>query len=122
MPLNVPKVAFGSAALASVQLAPVSTQAAGTVSRTAVGVAVAARVNWLPATATPAAVVLIVSEPKPLALGALPLKVKLPVPTVVTALTVRDAVADLGLPLVSMEQERGRLEDLFRDAPAGVAR
>jgi ABC-2 type transport system ATP-binding protein len=29
---------------------------------------------------------------------------------------VRDAVADLSLPLVRIEQERGRLEDLFRDA------
>jgi ABC-2 type transport system ATP-binding protein len=35
--------------------------------------------------------------------------------------TVRDAVADLSLPLVRMQQERGRLEDLFRDAPAEVA-
>jgi ABC-2 type transport system ATP-binding protein len=34
---------------------------------------------------------------------------------------VRDAVADLALPLVRIEQERGRLEDLFRDAaPAEV--
>jgi ABC-2 type transport system ATP-binding protein len=34
--------------------------------------------------------------------------------------TVRDAVADLGLPLVRVQQQRGRLEDLFRDpAPAG---
>jgi ABC-2 type transport system ATP-binding protein len=31
---------------------------------------------------------------------------------------VRDAVADLGLPLVRMEPRRHRLEDLFRDAPA----
>jgi ABC-2 type transport system ATP-binding protein len=32
---------------------------------------------------------------------------------------IRDAVADLGLPLVRIEQERGRLEDLFKDpAPA----
>jgi ABC-2 type transport system ATP-binding protein len=30
--------------------------------------------------------------------------------------TVRDAVADLALPLVRIQQERGRLEDLFRDA------
>jgi ABC-2 type transport system ATP-binding protein len=30
--------------------------------------------------------------------------------------SVRDAVADLSLPLVRIEQERGRLEDLFRDA------
>jgi ABC-2 type transport system ATP-binding protein len=30
---------------------------------------------------------------------------------------VRDTVADLGLPLVRMEQRRHRLEDLFRDAP-----
>jgi hypothetical protein len=36
---------------------------------------------------------------------------------------VRDAVADLALPLVRMQQERGRLEDLFRDtAPEQVAR
>jgi ABC-2 type transport system ATP-binding protein len=36
--------------------------------------------------------------------------------------TVRDAVADLALPLVRMQQERGRLEDLFRDAaPKEVA-
>jgi ABC-2 type transport system ATP-binding protein len=36
--------------------------------------------------------------------------------------TVRDAVADLSLPLVRMQQERGRLEDLFRDAaPQEVA-
>jgi ABC-2 type transport system ATP-binding protein len=36
--------------------------------------------------------------------------------------TVRDAVADLALPLVRMQQERGRLEDLFRDAaPQEVA-
>jgi ABC-2 type transport system ATP-binding protein len=34
--------------------------------------------------------------------------------------TVRDTVADLRLPLVRLVQERGRLEDLFRDAtPAG---
>ena len=34
--------------------------------------------------------------------------------------SVRDAVADLALPLVRIEQERGRLEDIFRDAaPAG---
>jgi ABC-2 type transport system ATP-binding protein len=32
---------------------------------------------------------------------------------------VRDAVADLGLPLVRVEQRRHTLEDLFRDeAPA----
>jgi ABC-2 type transport system ATP-binding protein len=31
---------------------------------------------------------------------------------------VRDAVAELGLPLVRLEQRRHRLEDLFRDAPA----
>jgi ABC-2 type transport system ATP-binding protein len=30
---------------------------------------------------------------------------------------VRDTVADLGLPLVRMEQRRHRLEDLFRDVP-----
>jgi ABC-2 type transport system ATP-binding protein len=30
--------------------------------------------------------------------------------------TIRDAVADLALPLVRIEQERGRLEDLFKDA------
>jgi ABC-2 type transport system ATP-binding protein len=36
--------------------------------------------------------------------------------------TVRDAVADLALPLVRMQQERGRLDDLFRDAaPQEVA-
>jgi ABC-2 type transport system ATP-binding protein len=36
--------------------------------------------------------------------------------------TVRDAVADLSLPLVRMQQERGRLDDLFRDAaPQEVA-
>ncbi|MFL5674845.1 MAG: ABC transporter ATP-binding protein [Chloroflexota bacterium] len=35
---------------------------------------------------------------------------------------VRDAVADLGLPLVRMEQRRQSLEDLFRDeVPAGAA-
>jgi ABC-2 type transport system ATP-binding protein len=33
---------------------------------------------------------------------------------------VRDAVADLGLPLLRIERRRHRLEDLFRDAPAGV--
>jgi len=33
---------------------------------------------------------------------------------------VRDTVAELGLPLVRIEQRRHRLEDLFRDAPAGV--
>jgi ABC-2 type transport system ATP-binding protein len=33
---------------------------------------------------------------------------------------VRDTVADLELPLVRIEQERRRLEDLFRD-PAPVA-
>ena len=33
---------------------------------------------------------------------------------------VRDTVVDLGLPLIRMEQRRHRLEDLFRDAPAGV--
>jgi ABC-2 type transport system ATP-binding protein len=31
---------------------------------------------------------------------------------------VRDTVAELGLPLVRLEQRRHRLEDLFRDAPA----
>ena len=31
---------------------------------------------------------------------------------------VRDVVAELALPLVAIRQERGRLEDLFRDAPA----
>ena len=31
---------------------------------------------------------------------------------------VRDTVAELGLPLVRMEQRRHRLEDLFRDTPA----
>ena len=30
--------------------------------------------------------------------------------------TVRDSVADLAVPLVRIQQERGRLEDLFRDA------
>jgi ABC-2 type transport system ATP-binding protein len=30
--------------------------------------------------------------------------------------SVRDAVADMDLPLVRIEQQRGRLEDLFRDA------
>jgi len=30
---------------------------------------------------------------------------------------VRDAVAELGLPLVRLEQRRQSLEDLFRDAP-----
>jgi ABC-2 type transport system ATP-binding protein len=36
---------------------------------------------------------------------------------------VRDSVADLGLALVRIEQERGRLEDIFRDAApvAGAA-
>jgi len=35
---------------------------------------------------------------------------------------IRDVVADLGLSLVRIEQERGRLEDLFRDAapPSGI--
>jgi ABC-2 type transport system ATP-binding protein len=32
---------------------------------------------------------------------------------------VRDTVADLGLPLVRIEQRRHRLEDLFRDTPDG---
>jgi ABC-2 type transport system ATP-binding protein len=32
---------------------------------------------------------------------------------------VRDTVAELGLPLIRIEQRRHRLEDLFRDAPAG---
>jgi ABC-2 type transport system ATP-binding protein len=31
--------------------------------------------------------------------------------------SVRDLVADLALPLIRIQQERGRLEDLFRDAP-----
>jgi ABC-2 type transport system ATP-binding protein len=35
---------------------------------------------------------------------------------------VRDTVVDLGLALVRMEQRRHRLEDLFRDDPAAVAR
>ena len=35
--------------------------------------------------------------------------------------TIRDTVADLDLPLVRIEQERHRLEDLFRDAPQGAA-
>jgi ABC-2 type transport system ATP-binding protein len=30
---------------------------------------------------------------------------------------VRDAVAELGLPLIRIEQRRHRLEDLFRDDP-----
>ncbi len=34
---------------------------------------------------------------------------------------VRDTVADLGLPLIRIEQRRHRLEDLFRDAPAEAA-
>jgi ABC-2 type transport system ATP-binding protein len=34
---------------------------------------------------------------------------------------VRDAVAELGLPLVRMEQRRHRLEDLFRDGPTAAA-
>ena len=34
---------------------------------------------------------------------------------------VRDAVADLGLPLVRIEQRRHRLEDLFRDLPGEAA-
>jgi ABC-2 type transport system ATP-binding protein len=35
---------------------------------------------------------------------------------------IRDTVADLALPLVRIQQERGRLEDLFRDtAPVAVA-
>jgi ABC-2 type transport system ATP-binding protein len=35
--------------------------------------------------------------------------------------SVRDVVADLALPLVRIQQERGRLEDLFRDAaPTGA--
>jgi ABC-2 type transport system ATP-binding protein len=33
---------------------------------------------------------------------------------------VRDTVADLGLPLIRMEQRRHSLEDLFRDQPAAV--
>ena len=33
---------------------------------------------------------------------------------------VRDAVAELGLPLLRIEPRRHRLEDLFRDAPAGA--
>ena len=33
---------------------------------------------------------------------------------------VRDTVADLGLPLIRIEQRRHRLEDLFRDVPAGT--
>ncbi len=35
---------------------------------------------------------------------------------------VRDAVADLGLPLVRIEHRRHRLEDLFRDVPSAPAR
>ena len=35
---------------------------------------------------------------------------------------VRDTVADLGLPLIRIEQRRHRLEDLFRDAPEDGAR
>ena len=34
--------------------------------------------------------------------------------------SVRDIVADLALPLVRIQQERGRLEDLFRDAAPGA--
>jgi ABC-2 type transport system ATP-binding protein len=34
---------------------------------------------------------------------------------------VRDTVADLGLPLIRIEQRRHRLEDLFRDEPPGSA-
>jgi ABC-2 type transport system ATP-binding protein len=34
--------------------------------------------------------------------------------------TVRDAVADLAVPLVRIQQERGRLEDLFRDTAPTV--
>jgi ABC-2 type transport system ATP-binding protein len=34
---------------------------------------------------------------------------------------VRDAVAELGLPLVRLQQRRGSLEDLFRDAPTDGA-
>jgi ABC-2 type transport system ATP-binding protein len=34
---------------------------------------------------------------------------------------VRNTVADLGLPLIRIEQRRHRLEDLFRDAPDGGA-
>jgi ABC-2 type transport system ATP-binding protein len=33
---------------------------------------------------------------------------------------VRDAIAELGLPLVRLEQRRQSLEDLFRDEPALV--
>ena len=33
---------------------------------------------------------------------------------------VRDAVADLGLPLLRIERRRHRLEDLFRDTPEGA--
>jgi ABC-2 type transport system ATP-binding protein len=33
---------------------------------------------------------------------------------------VRDAVVDLGLPLIRIEQRRHRLEDLFRDGPVGA--
>ena len=33
---------------------------------------------------------------------------------------VRDIVAELGLPLVRLEQRRHRLEDLFRDAPTAI--
>ena len=33
---------------------------------------------------------------------------------------VRDAIAELGLPLVRIEQRRHRLEDLFRDGPVGA--
>ncbi len=32
--------------------------------------------------------------------------------------TVRDTVADLGLPLSRMEQRRHQVEELFRDRPA----
>ena len=35
---------------------------------------------------------------------------------------IRGTVADLGLPLIRIQQERGRLEDIFRDpSPAGGA-
>jgi ABC-2 type transport system ATP-binding protein len=33
---------------------------------------------------------------------------------------VRDTVADLGLPLVRIQQERRRLEDIFREPEAGA--
>ena len=42
-------------------------------------------------------------------------------PTTASTTIVRDAIADLGLPLVRMEQRRQRLEDLFRDDASRAA-